>query len=199
MTPRSSPSTPCEDAAYALSVAMSRGQAQAVEAFYREHFPTMLLHARRLTRRDEHFCLDVVQDATLRIVRSIRPIRTDAQLRRYVRSVVRSAAIDLLRKEKRRAAHETRTAFSDVAYDHDSQRLEELEQMHARLARLQPEQRRLLVDRIVGGVSFVDLGKRLGVVPSAVHARINRLLVRLRGGENTGDHGSDRSNHAPRQ
>ena len=57
--------------------------------------------------RDEHFCLDVVHDAVLRIVRTIRPVRGgEGQLIAWLRLVVRSVAYDLLRREQRRAARE---------------------------------------------------------------------------------------------
>src|SRR5262245_41491413 len=52
-----------------LTAALAAGNEDAVETFYRRYFDWLYAQARRATRRDESFCLDVVQDAVLRIMR----------------------------------------------------------------------------------------------------------------------------------
>jgi DNA-directed RNA polymerase specialized sigma24 family protein len=46
--------------------------------------------ARRATGRDEAFCLDVVQDAMMRIIRSLKPLQSERQLRGYLRAATQS-------------------------------------------------------------------------------------------------------------
>ena len=58
--------------AAAMTSAMAAGDGGAVEAFYRRYFDRLYAEARRATRRDESFCLDVVQESVLRIVRTVR-------------------------------------------------------------------------------------------------------------------------------
>src|SRR3954471_16462602 len=85
-----------------LTAGMAAGDAKAVESFYRRYFDWLYAQARRATRRDEAFCLDVVQDAVLRIVRTIRRVSTESELRAWLRLVVQTTALDRLRCERRR-------------------------------------------------------------------------------------------------
>jgi len=85
-----------------LTAAMAAGNEDAVETFYRRYFDWLYAQARRATRRDESFCLDVVQDAVLRIVRTVRCVKTEPQFRAWLRLVVQTTAFDRLRSERRR-------------------------------------------------------------------------------------------------
>src|SRR5688572_24090381 len=86
---------------------MSRGERDAVASFYDRYFAALYRCARSVTRRDEHFCLDVVQDAVLRVVRTIRPVTGgEGQLLAWLKLVVQSVAYDALRREQRRTARE---------------------------------------------------------------------------------------------
>src|SRR5919107_1551033 len=94
---------------------MSRGDRRARAAFYERYFDLLLRLARAATtgerrpRRppDEHLCLDVVHDAVLKVVRTVRPVTGgEGQLVAWLQLVVRSVAYDLLRREQRRRARE---------------------------------------------------------------------------------------------
>jgi len=63
-----------------LSSAMAAGDSRAVDAFYRQYFDWMYAQARRVTRRDESFCLDVVQDAVLRVMRTVRAVDCESRV-----------------------------------------------------------------------------------------------------------------------
>ena len=54
-----------------LTAAIASGDTEALASLYREHFDSLYGQARRITGRDESFCLDVVQDAFMRVIRSI--------------------------------------------------------------------------------------------------------------------------------
>ena len=90
-----------------LSAAMAAGDAGAVEVFYREYFDWMYAHARRCTRRDESFCLDVVQDAVLRVIRTVKAVESESRFRGWLKLVVKTTAFDLLRNERRRVLRES--------------------------------------------------------------------------------------------
>ena len=89
-----------------LTAAMAAGDAAAVEAFYRRYFDWMYAHAIRITGRDESFCLDVVQESVLRVIRSVRRVRCREELAAWLRLVVQTTAYDLLRSESRRQRRE---------------------------------------------------------------------------------------------
>ena len=66
--------------------------------------------ARQATGRDESFCLDVVQDAMMRVIRSMSEMQTEEDVTRWLRAVVMNCAYDLLRKERRRRIRENAAA-----------------------------------------------------------------------------------------
>src|SRR3954465_16051831 len=93
-----------------LTEAMSAGDARAVEAFYRKYFQFLYHTAQKVTGRDESFCLDVVQDTVLRVIRTVRRVDSEARLFAWLRLVVRTTAFDLLKNESRRRRRETAVA-----------------------------------------------------------------------------------------
>lgn len=167
-----------------LTAAMARGEPSAIDTFYRRHFDTMLAHAQQFTRRDEHFCLDVVQDATLKVVRSVRRMQDEKHLRRWLRRVVASTAIDRLRAEQRRALREQHGGVSGSDDPAEAAALaEQIAELDRRLARLDATGRRLLHWRFAQGLTLADIGRRLGLGPGAVDGRLRRTLTRLQRSE----------------
>ena len=61
-----------------LTGAIAAGDTDAFSRFYRARFDQMLAEAVRATGRDESFCLDVVQDAMMRVIRSMKPMSSGA-------------------------------------------------------------------------------------------------------------------------
>ena len=55
-----------------LTALIARGDERAFATFYELWFDRALALARSISRRDESFCLDVVQDCMLRVVRMKR-------------------------------------------------------------------------------------------------------------------------------
>src|SRR5882672_8286775 len=84
-----------------LTIAIASANSGACSRFYMAHFDETLAEARRATGRDESFCLDVVQEAMMRVIRSMKPIEGAEDLRRWFRRVVKTCAYDMLRKERR--------------------------------------------------------------------------------------------------
>ena len=91
---------------HTFTTALAAGDPAAVEAFYRRYFDMLYSQARRATGRDEAFCLDVVQESVLRVIRSVRAAHSEAQFNAWLNLVVRTAAYDLLRGESRRRKRE---------------------------------------------------------------------------------------------
>ena len=79
-----------------LTLTTLSGDAEALTGFYEAWFDRAFVLARALTRRDESFCLDVVQDARMRVVRSLPPLEEAAALGRWMVRVVHTTALDLL-------------------------------------------------------------------------------------------------------
>ncbi|MEZ5966897.1 MAG: sigma-70 family RNA polymerase sigma factor [Planctomycetota bacterium] len=169
---------------YPLTARIHAGDTAAFSTFYEAWFDRLVAMARLLTRRDETFCLDVVQECLLRVVRKMPALASeDAVAAWLVRTILRAAA-DRLRADKRRLAREdvaatlrppAHPASDDAALD-----AEERTWLRHRLADLPEGDRRLLLARFGDGDSLAAVGERFGITGDAAHGRIRRLILRLK-------------------
>lgn len=171
-----------DNAAWTLTGAVARGDRAALATFYELWFDRAYAMARSITRRDESFCLDVVQEAMLRVVRSIRAMDSQADLERWMLRVIHTAALDLLRRETRRKRRERSRGGLEAAPDAAS--LAELAErtawVRARLAELPGDDGALLRARVVDGRTLEGCGAAAGVSGDAAHGRVRRALRRLK-------------------
>ena len=168
-----------------ITAAVRRGDPEAFAVLYEAWFGRAYGAARSLTRRDESFCLDVVQDAFLRVARSLRPLATRAALDGWMVRTVRTAAIDRLRREARRARHEGRAADGrpGAIEADDGRRLvaeEEAAWLRGQVEGLPEGDRALLAARFGAGRTLRDAGAAAGITGHAAHGRIRRIIERLR-------------------
>jgi len=157
---------------------MAAGDAAAVEVFYRRYFPSLYTQAQRATRRDEAFCLDVVQESVLRIIRSIRPVASEAQLMAWLQLVVRTTAYDLLRAERRRRVREALVpvgAPADPAPD-----VEQLAWLKDQIERLDPQLVHLIELRFTHQWTLARMAECLGLPLGTIDGRLRRALGQLR-------------------
>ena len=163
-----------------LTAAVASGDSEAFARLYRGRFDEMYVEARRATGRDESFCLDIVQDAMIRVIRSMKPLETEQHLRTWLRVVVQSCAYDRLRKEARRRRWEQAAADARRAASRDDDLSEKLEWLRRELATLDDPQARLLTMRYRLGWTLRRIGDAVGLKPGAVDGRLGRLTASLR-------------------
>ena len=163
-----------------LTAAIASGNPEAFARFFRQQFSRMYLDAKRATGRDESFCLDVVQDAMVRVIRSIKTIDSEPRLRAWLRAVVQTCAYDRLRKEMRRQRREERVQNEATDDGADPGLAQRLEWLRSELAGLSGPQMQLLVLRYRFGWTLERIGGALGIKPGAVDGRIHRTLGQLR-------------------
>lgn len=164
-------------AAAALTAGMAAGDPVAISSFYRRHFDDLYRLARRATRRDESFCLDVVQEATLRVVRTVRPVSADRPLRAWLRVVVQSTALDLLRAERRRAARES--AAPPPHPDPPAYDAEQVAWLRAQVAALDPRLAELVDLRYEQRWTLRRIAEHLGLSIGTVDGQLRRTLLDL--------------------
>lgn len=180
--------TGCSGAAdsAALSRSIAAGDEAAFVAFYDAWFPATLALARGASRRDEAFCLDIVQDVMMTVAKKLPALRDAAAVGAWMRSTVLRAVADRARSERRRARREADAAAArDAALAAaepwnalaDGERREWLEE---RIGELSPEDRELLVARFSPSITVTAAGALLGLAPDAAHGRLRRALERLR-------------------
>jgi RNA polymerase sigma factor (sigma-70 family) len=165
-----------------LTRGMAAGHRDSVEAFYRQYFDYLYVQARRETGRDEAFCLDVVQEAVLRIIRNIKPVSDEPCLRAWMKLVVRTTALDQFRAEKRR---NQRAAIPIELHSCDDFPYmlfedEQFEWVKAQLEKFDPQIVEMIELRFEQKWTLARIGQRLGLSPSAIDGRLRRAIAVLR-------------------
>ena len=130
---------------------------------------------------DQAIAEDAVQAAWTIAWRKLHTIREESRLKPWLVSVAVNQARDLVRKRRRLAeieltadrGHE-RGGGIDPATGIDAL------DVRAALQGLKPEDRALLAMRYVAGFNATELSTALGISPSGVRNRLERLTVRLR-------------------
>lgn len=168
-----------------LTAAIAAGDDEAFGAFYDAWFDAAFALARTVCRRDESFCLDVVQDVMLKVVRRMPALSTEAAVSAWMTRTVWSSAVDRLRRERRALRRETQAAVDRGTVDErDPLRLaqgrEEIAWLHGRLAEMPAGDRQLVEARFLTGGSVTAAGRSLGLGADAAHGRLRRVVDRLR-------------------
>lgn len=177
---RNFPNTPTVNASNPrpLSARIASGDPEAFTSFYRKWFNPMCAEVRRLTGRDESFCLDVVQEVMMNIIRAAPPVDDESALRAWLTVVVRRCALDRLRAEKRRMQREHRRGTTVVARTPDTDDL--LASLQSELRELDPDRFSLLRFKLGLDWTLERIGSLVGLKAGAVDGRIGRTLTQLR-------------------
>lgn len=165
----------------ALARGAAAGEEWAIGALYEARFDLVFVAAKRMSGRDEHFCLDVVQETFVRVMKSggaLGRLRDEGHVDRWLLAVTHSVMLDLLRGDKRRAKRERAVAGVDVARvtDRDA-RVVELER---ELAALSVEDRELLRLRS-GGMTLAAIAEAVGATVGTVHGKLRRAAQAIAG------------------
>ncbi len=172
------------DSIHKLTSAMAAGDEDAVETFYRQYFDWLYAQARRATRRDEAFCLDVVQDAVLRILRNVRPVHSQPQWNAWMKLVVQTTALDRIRAERRRRQRETIAVGShrpsDADADADDSSQSQTEWLRNQIARFDPQLIAIIELRYHRGWTLHQIAQSVGLSIGTIDGRLRRAFNTLR-------------------
>jgi len=144
---------------------------------FSELAPGLVLFARQFVRTSAD-AEDIVQDAFVRFWRKEHSIENRALLFATVRSV----ALDLLRRDARRARREANAALEveqstlpQFDFDDGSQ-----QELAAAVDHLPVEQREVLVMKIWNELTFAEIGQALGISQNTAASRYRYALVALK-------------------
>lgn len=162
---------------------MLRGDRSAYESLFRARCSFVEREAvRRLgTRRD--FADDVAQEVWMRVARRPIALRGVAALDAWLRQVVRSTAIDLLRSELARRVRESAVARERneaVRFLADYELLEELRCEIDGLDSLSPDERALFELKARTDATTARLAGWIGLGHAAVDSKLRRAAERAR-------------------
>ncbi|MGE3175782.1 MAG: RNA polymerase sigma factor [Planctomycetota bacterium] len=180
--PRADPAA----AARASTAAVAAGDSAAFGAFYDAWFDAVYSLARAVSRRDEAWCLDVVQDVMLKVSRSLPVLDTDAAVSAWLSRAVVTTVIDRRRSERRRLRREQHNAAARAAIELPAELPaalaagERTRWLRAQLAGLPAAERELVEARFLAGGSVTATAAALGMTADAAHGRLRRCLQRLR-------------------
>ncbi len=165
-----------------LTSEIASGSAEAFARLYKAKFGHVYTVARRTTHFDEDACLDIVQDAMIRVIRHIRLFDDARTLDNWLTCVTRSVAYDHLRRERRRRIRERRAANErpTVTFDDTREIMERVEWVRRELSGIDRASAQIIELRFRAGLTLKAIGKRLGMSTGAVHGRLTRAIARLR-------------------
>ena len=155
--------------------------AQGFENLYRNTFPRVYAYVASMLR-DRSAAEEVTAQAFERAYRK----RGGFSARRgspeaWVFGIARNAALDELRRRKRRARLETEPG--DVwspGPDEEAERAFRRDEVRAALATLDPRDRDLVALKFAGGLSNGEIARVLGISESNVGSRLHRAVEKLR-------------------
>lgn len=172
-----------DGAVAALTSAIVAGDRNAYERLFRLRCAFVERETQRRLRRRHDLAENAAQEVWIRAARA--PVRcpTVAQLDAWLRRLVASAVIDLLRSELARRAREETIASSRpeaASFVDDIELLDEIRADLSGLDGLAPEARALLELRARTGATLVQLAAMLGLTRAGVDSRLRRAAIAAR-------------------
>jgi RNA polymerase sigma-70 factor (ECF subfamily) len=156
-------------------------RAESFSELYERTFPRVYAYVASLLR-DRSAAEDVTAQAFERAYRkrrSYRPAR--GSMDAWLFGIARNAALDELRKRKRRAVLETDPEDTGSPAPEDQAELAvRRETVRAALASLDGQDRDLIALKFAGGLSNGEIARVLGMSESNVGTRLHRTITKLR-------------------
>ena len=151
------------------------------EALYRRTFPRVYAYAASLLR-DRGAAEEVTAQAFERAYRKRRSYRARrGSVDAWLFGIVRNAALDELRRRRRRADLEGDPAdLGGAAVEEHAEGLVRREAVRAAVRSLEPRDRELVALKFAGGLTNAEIARVLGVSESNAGTRLHRVLSKLR-------------------
>ena len=160
---------------------MAGSQTEAFAELYERTFPRVYAYVSSLLR-DRAAAEDVTAQAFERAYRKRRSYRAGRGTpEAWLFGIARNAALDELRRRKRRAVLEEdpEDLAGPSSEDHAELALRR-EAVRAALASLDGRERDLIALKFAGGLSNAEIGRVLGMSESAAGTRLHRTITKLR-------------------
>ncbi|MDO4719085.1 MAG: RNA polymerase sigma factor [Peptostreptococcaceae bacterium] len=169
-----------KDAERRLVAGLKNQQEGAYEALL-DVYGDRLFRFSLLLIQDEKEAEDILQEALVRVVRSIRGFREESSLYTWLCSIIRNLVQDVRRKKGQAASEELREAASNEQ-DVEEEVLRKIrrEALRAELKELSPPYREVLVLFYYEGFSIRETAQLLSEKESTIRSRLTRARTQLR-------------------
>jgi len=151
------------------------------EDLYRRAFPRVYAYVAALLR-DQSAAEEVTAQAFERAYRKQRTFkRSKGSPEAWLFGIARNAALDELRRRKRRAALEAEPEdAAAIGADEHAERALRRETVRAALTSLEPHERDLVALKFSGGLSNAEIARVIGASESNAGTRLHRVIEKLR-------------------
>jgi RNA polymerase sigma-70 factor, ECF subfamily len=165
----------------AVTVAAGQRTSESFELLYRRTFPRVYAYVASLLQ-DRAAAEDVTAQAFERAYRRRLSFRAHrGTLDAWMFGIARNAALDELRRRKRRAALEVEPEDRDAPAPEEYAELAlRREAVRAALRALEPRERDLVALKFAGGLSNAEIARVLRISESNAGTRLHRTIEKLR-------------------
>ena len=136
--------------------------------------------AARLILRDRELARDAVQEALVRAWRDLPGLRDPERFDAWLRRLIVNACLDLVRRRRRRVTEVELDPIGLVGLADTTDRLALRDQLDRALARLEPEQRAVVVLHSWLGLPLPEAAGLLGIPLGTAKSRLHRAVAALR-------------------
>ena len=168
-----------DDIAAAVVAQAAAGDMAALEQIVARYHDDMARVCVVVCGGDADLAQDAVQSAWPIVWRKLGTLRESGHLRAWLLTVAANQARQLLRQRRRRSVVELDIAFVESGREDPADSIRSVD-LRAAMRRLDPDDRTLLALRYVAGFDSAELGQAMGMSPSGVRSRLERLIARLR-------------------
>lgn len=164
-----------------------QGDPSAFEQLLDRYQKTVYHQAFRLLNNAED-AADVTQEVFIKVWKHLPSFRGESGFATWLYKLTDNAAIDLIRREKKRQGDSSLDDEESAAFfpadpaptPHQAAEQKELKQAVAEgLQQLSEEHRRILVMREINGLSYEEIGEILDLSPGTVKSRLARARISL--------------------
>src|SRR4051794_6205368 len=169
------------EAALLVEPASAQTDSVAFEDLYRRAFPRVYAYVATLLR-DKSAAEEVTAQAFERAYRKQRTFKRErGSADAWLFGIARNAALDELRRRKRRAALEAEPEdAAAVTADEHAEHALRRETVRAALTTLDPHERDLVALKFSGGLSNAEIARVIGASESNAGTRLHRVIEKLR-------------------
>jgi RNA polymerase sigma-70 factor, ECF subfamily len=158
----------------------SLSTAESFESLYERTFPRVYAYVASLLR-DRSAAEEVTAQAFERAYRRRRTFRASrGSADAWLFGIARNAALDELRRRRRRQALEADRAVAGPAIEEQAELELRRQAVRRALASLEPRDRDLVALKFAGGLTNAEIARVLGISESNAGTRLHRTIEKLR-------------------